>query len=352
MANLLDVVPQKKITKRKSKKSTELKRKIDEGTKDVFDFYDLTKKYLNSSESRESVSKMANVVNDNISQERSKFFQENNFLPLDCELQGFIMTKRSYYHDKDISIFEDSDFFTKVSQTPKSNLSDLKDIGERLNMSIIPSEYVDSVSYSKEDHKTVESIENFYRESERNGFTCYMLGPINFLDVWKCVNDKKELMQMWANEKHQNVLDAVSLSIPTFKNIISRIELIEENMDSCKNDTLKLQKQIDNVCDRVNALERKTLQLEAEQMKMKADFDRVEKQAAKNAQEIKTIWSARDPLLFAVPNGTDILFDDNVIAFLGPCYGPDFPDLMAELKSLKVNKKVGNTLINSVYKIW
>lgn len=347
---LTDVIPQKKVQKRKSKKSTLLIDKVKQSEAELVQLLNLSNKYLDENDVYENMNKAVRKVDQSSTSDRYAFFKENGFLPKELEQDSCISLRKSYYNDNTgvrMNNTKLEDFICKLDRTPKAQLSNMKDIGEKLNLSIIPFKYASENSYRNE-----YGVESFARECLLNDYDCYMLGPINYLDVWKCIIDKKELSQMWTNQKHQPVLDAVSLSIPSFKNVLSRIEALEENVDSCKSDSLNLQKQIDNVCDRVNANERKILKMEADQKQLQQEFERVETQRKKDAEVYRTPWIALDPILFAVPKGSDIIFDDEQVVFLGPCWGPEFPDLMAELKGLTVNKQLGTATNKRVAKIW
>ena len=344
---LTDVIPQKKISKRKSKKSTLLIDKVNKSEADLIQLLNLSNKYLDEDTVYGNMDTAINNVKKSSRTDRYDFFKENGFLPKEVEEKNYITISKRWGKGVVMDTTYLQDFMCKLDQTPKAQLSNMKDIGEKLNLSIMPFKYASENSYRYE-----QDVKSFAHECRLNDYDCYMLGPINYLDVWKCITDKEELSQMWANEKHQSILDAVSLSIPSFKNVLNRIEALEESVDSCKSDSLNLQKQIDNVCDRVNANERKLLKMEAEQKQLQKEFERVEKEQAKQIELYKTSWISLDPILFAVPKGSDIIFDDDQTVFLGPCWGPEFPDLMAELKGLTVNKKLGTVTTKQVAQIW
>ena len=240
---LTDVIPQKKVQKRKSKKSTLLIDKVKQSEDELVQLLNLSNKYLDGDDVYENMNKAVRKVKQSSTDDRYAFFKENGFLPKELEENSYISLRKTYSNRP---ILMDNtkleDFICKLDRTPKAQLSNMKDIGEKLNLSIIPFKYASENSYRNE-----YGVKSFARECLLNDYDCYMLGPINYLDVWKCIIDKKELAQMWTNQKHQPVLDAVSLSIPSFKNVLSRIEALEENVDSCKSDSLNLQNQIDNV---------------------------------------------------------------------------------------------------------
>lgn len=352
---LADVIHQKKIQKRKNKKATQLIDNAKESVSELQRLLNLSNKYLDKNDVHKNMEAAIKVVSKNSDSGRLEFFKEHGYLPKGLEKESYLTVDKNYHHD-DVTMAERGyeDFIYKLDQTPKANLYSMKDIGEKLNLTIMPFKYASEDSYKSENRgwNKDNHVVDFAKECERNGYDCYMLGPISYLDVWKCITDKKDLSQMWTNQKHQSVLDAVSLSIPSFKNVMSRIEALEESVESCKGDSLKLQKQIDNVCDRVNANERKILKLEAGQKKIQEEFARVEKEKTKQIEVYRTPWISLDPILFAVPKGADIIFDDDQLVFLGPCWGPEFPDLMAELKDLTINKKLGSETTKKVARIW
>jgi hypothetical protein len=59
----------------------------------------------------------------------------------------------------------------------------------------------------------------------------------------------------------------------------------------------------------------------------------------------------RDPLMFAVPDGVDPS-TDNGWAILGPCWGPDFDEIVFTAIGRKIIPDQRKLLSKTVMKIW
>ena len=193
---LTDVIPQKKVQKRKSKKSTLLINKVKQSEAELQQLLDLSNKYIIDKDNTYDIMNKAILnVKQTSETDRYDFFKEYGFLPKAVVSNTHININKSYCND--VIVMENSqhaDFLYKLDQTPKSTLLHIKDIGEKLNLSIMPVKYV-----SEDCYKDEYGVSAFYRQCINNNYDCYMLGPINYLDVWKCITDKKELSQMWTN---------------------------------------------------------------------------------------------------------------------------------------------------------
>ena len=250
--------------------------------------------------------------------QRIDFFGKMGTLPLDLEI------------DK-------NDPLSLAAKSPRIELSELRQVAEKLDFVLLPFEYMRPAAYTSESASTQKSIQNFNTEMSRLG-QVYTLCPINCYDVFKHVQAERDL-PIYGNSKN-HLLQAFSTLMPLhrvtftmitalqqkFAQVAERTEVIEENfaqqMDSISRE---FSRRIDEVASQNRLKLAEKIQQQENRKKG------VSKQALATINEltsqIQNLATAFEPLMFMIPTGVSVSSGEGS-CIVGPCWGPDFDDIV------------------------
>jgi hypothetical protein len=244
----------------------------------------------------------------------------------------------SYYRD-------DADAYSMLSARPLSTTSKLRFITDTLGMAIIPFGALDSRSLAHEDYNVRAAVKSFSSQASQVGMDLYVIVPLELYDVLAHVNMDDHSLSMPYSKDHATTLQTIGLQLPMFRamnsainNLDSRVGALEATQTIIKTQLVNLQNQMTTLQEDVGRLRKEAYiaKIKAEEASAAA-IKVIESRAA-------TQWFATDPLIFAVRRGDKIT--DDAVAIIGPCWGPDFSDILLIASGLNVvsgqRKKLSN----------
>lgn len=233
---------------------------------------------------------------------------------------------------------------TKMNSSPRSKIGALKELAAKAGMIIIPFSYLNRKSYSSEMRSTVNSIAEFDEASKNLNMATYVICPIRHYSLINHLKSKNPNLPIIANE-HQIHFDTMAMMMPALLMMEDRITGLEGDTKSllAKFDTLdqatrNIVRGMESMEKRLDALA-KTVE-DARRVSAEAVVANTE---SHSAAMLSSVASARtrsadlwfmpyDPLMFSVHGE----LDDAGTAYLGPCWGPDIPELVIAAADLKM----------------
>lgn len=320
--NLNDIIPEKTISKRLLKADNEI---IASATENLNNIKTVHAIFDSCNESLKTAEPVINKLLINYNKSRFEFISRKGFLPQELEKNISSVSLSGTFNTQ-------SDVLTKLSETPKTSLSDLKLLANKLNMVIIPWEYLNDDSYKNESWERRREIRTF--DSDLSGkFSLFVLCPINHYSLIKHAKSKNPSLPVYSGN-HGMVFTSIMFNIPMFRSILNdlqgvkdKISTISNSISSINENINLMQKQLDQIQQQVN-FQRLALIQQQEEIK------------SLNAQLSSLAFTVTDPLLFAVKKDTDICNPntDNELAFIGPVWGPDFNGVAIHELGLAIQK--------------
>lgn len=219
------------------------------------------------------------------------------------------------------------DIYTVAAEAPKVQVTYLHEVADQLGFALMPFKYMDDAAYRNEHWEIKRRIEGFNKLSDT--FDIYALSPVSFYSVKKNVEDSEDL-PIYAPPAAVQAFMAISMSIPMFRSMRIELKALINKVDDIGERLSRTEREVKNLASRVEQLAKQVesqqfAMLEARAVKLKLE-DELEKE--------RSTFFAMDPMLFAIPKSRTIL--DKGWAICGPCWGPDFPDIVAKLLKLNV----------------
>lgn len=255
----------------------------------------------------------------------------------------------------------------KLNSSPRSKLSDLMEISKIANMIVIPVDYLNPQSYSEEKYDLRQSIDRFQISSKRVKMDTYVICPLRHYSILHHLKSDNPNGQIVGNAYAQN-FDVLAMMMPAMIMFTDRLTNVEGGLQSlyAKINTLdasmkgvvrgmeSMEKQLSQLQEKVEKqqLEMLKQQKEAEELKLAQARMEVELNQLRTSQRQAYSWfMAYEPLMFSVPHGTDLTCD-KAQAIVGPCWGPDFDEIVAAALQLKMKKGQREKLSNIILDIW
>lgn len=226
------------------------------------------------------------------------------------------------------------DDHTRIAESPRVLLQELRSIADRLCMVLMPLDYLIPAAF-RGYSSAASSVDRFKRALLSADFQPYVMAPIQYYSVSQHVKATNPDLPVYAGQ-HSMVFMSVAMNIPMFRTILNDIEdlkskmvRIETAVGNVQRNIASMQLQIDNLAKEV-ARQRQAV-IVAERRAAAAEAAAVE--SVRTLEAMRFI--AEDPLAIGLPAGA-LPTDNDVPAVLGPCWGPDFADILAELNGLQV----------------
>ena len=235
-----------------------------------------------------------------------------------------------------------NDPLSLASQAPRIELSELRKTAEKLDFVLVPFDYVRPVAYESESDDTKNVISNFNTEMSRIGLV-YTLCPVNGYDVLRHVQAKNDL-PVYGNPFFQTLSTLLPIHRVTFaaiNHLQKRVDQLAAKTDSLEQDfNVQMESISQEFSRRIDEIASQNRLRIADRLKTKEIKKQVNAQNAnitlqQLAAQVQSFVSAiGDPLMFMVPKGTNVLSDD-ASCIVGPCWGPDFDDIVFTVFGLK-----------------
>lgn len=214
------------------------------------------------------------------------------------------------------------DPLTIAAQSPTVSLADARKIADKLSYLIMPFEYLDERSYQQERRPTFEAIKGFADDLEA-WFDIYVLAPIPYYLVQKHVRAKTD-RSLYAGKAVAQAFMAVTMSIPMFRAILGDVEDLRKRMDRLDARVTNAEAELKNLARRIDDLQAQAERQHAEAIMAQQHTVAIQRQL--ETLRARTAFIAYDPMMLAIPKGTNLQADGTAI--IGPCWGPDFEDIV------------------------
>ena len=289
-----------------------------------------------------------------INDRRKSFFLRNGILPtvLKQNLNGFEIPWRSYSNDTEETLAPKytDDIITKLSQTPTIKLGGIKSVADSLDMIIFPFDYIDRNSFAKEDYTLQRKIDRF-NDSLKSDYDMVVLAPINHYSLTNHAKSENADREIYAG-KHSMVFTSVLMNIPMFRSILNDLGELRDNVESLSGTISNVEKNMEMMQKQITSLQKQLDQQKERQLK--AEIAHQEAISSMSAKLSEMAFRVTDPVLFAIPKGTDIndMDNDDTLCFVGPVWGPDFDGVALFKLDMEIIKNQRNNLNKSIEKIW
>lgn len=207
----------------------------------------------------------------------------------------------------------------KIAQTPQADLSELRRIADLLGFLIIPFEYLHPDSYNREARNMQGAITTF---SEQVGtwFTPYVVTPPVFYNVEAHASAETDL-PIYSGPLTSQAMMALSMSMPMFRSLLRNLKSLAQNNQ-------EIQQQLQGVHQEISGIKSRLVALEAyveQQIQIQVQAERQRQAEAAAAAEAARMLQY-EPMLIGIPKGQNVHANCNVL--VGPCWGPDFEDIV------------------------
>lgn len=254
---------------------------------------------------------------DTYQAERLQMFHENGM-----SLSKSDALPRSFYRRE--HHVDDADFLTKLNNTPRTNLRNLHQLTDKLGMVIMPFHALTPNSLRAEEYPVRCLVGSFNKSVNAADLQPYVIAPLELYDIHRHIDAvKKGLTGEFYSKEFGQVFTTIQLQMPLFSLIFASLTNLDGRVKELETVTQQLQIQVDGIQQQL-----KIIQDNAERRRKEEAAERDAMKAA-----MMQVFHARDPLLFAIPKSQN-LHDGSVTAVIGPCWGPDFSQEMADLFEL------------------
>lgn len=350
--NLYDILPIKTVNKTNNKRKDEIISEFIEIKKSLTDlesnlsiFFD--KKYIY--EVFTSLQSKNNTI-EKLHELRKSFLHEYNYLPTD--MMGMIMIKETsgYWEQRGLNIistYEDS--LSKLSKSSIISGEDVKSITDSFGFVTIPVECLNEASYENESYQMKREITNFSKNLE-NDYDIYVITPIEYYSLENHVYKNKNEKGIYAGQ-HSMIFTSVIINIPMFRSVLNTIADIDGDVNVLKKEVLVVKDSLSQVQTTLKNLQR---QVDKQQKQLIQQRISIEKQAESMVKFESMVLRVIDPVMIAVKKGIDINSDefDETACFIGPCWGPDFNEVVSMALDLKIIKNQRSKLTKSSNELW
>lgn len=217
-------------------------------------------------------------------------------------------------------IIQQNSIGAKIAQTPQADLAELRRIADLLGFLIIPFEYLHPDSYSQESYNMQATIKTFSQQVEK-WFTPYVVTPPVFYNVEAHASAETDL-PIYSGPLTSQAMMALSMSMPMFRSLLRNLKSLAQNNREIQQQLQGVQQEISGIKSRLVALETYVEQ----QIQIQVQAERQRQAAAAAAEAAATRMLQYEPMLIGIPKGQNVHANCNVL--VGPCWGPDFEDIV------------------------
>jgi len=310
LTDILELTPDTRWSKRKTKEHDGVKQALE--IKDRFESIDPLLRHSDPKESK-TLTGMKNRLKGLFNDTRASVLTSEFSLPSSL-----------------LANDESKDILTRAALSPKVGMSHLRDIADKLGFTIIPYQYLDERSYEDESPEMKGAIKGFASNLEQ-WYDIYVLAPIHHYDVHKHVTAQQDF-PIYAGLPCAQAFMAISIAIPMFRTLTQSISQLREHTSEIASQVNKHKDELTNLARRVGELQAQVEKQRQQEIIRQQENKRLRERLA--ALESRSNFWAYEPVMVAVPKGTAVTAD--TIAIVGPCWGPDFEDIV--LASIGLNQ--------------
>jgi hypothetical protein len=220
------------------------------------------------------------------------------------------------------------DPLTQFARSPRVALSSLRDLADAFGFVILPWGYFTGTG--KATSAVMQSIDAFVDEAELDDrFIPYVLCPVTYYNLERHVAADDDLPIYPGSFGHAFM--GINMSIPMFRQLARRVGTLEAKAQNTSIRLDSVETELANLARRLGEIQR----AEERRQREAAIAREQAREAAALASKLAAVrqFIPYDPMLIAIPSDKDIHSD--AIAVVGPCWGPDFDDVVAVSRGYK-----------------
>lgn len=278
---------------------------------------------------------------------------------------------------------------TKLMGTPRAELGDILDVTMKLGFVILPFAYIDPKAWKSEDTAMRAAIQEFGGLAGRAEVTdfygkvtqtatparmdVYVVCPPIYYSLNQHIKAEDPNKDIFAGQNEQAFM-ALGLTLPTLRAMHAQIATMEANHKALQDGYDRLRSAVEANTRNTEALRHQVQNLEtnviAQLSRMQEMIDNEikhtvaqavqaaaglgaegesilkmlgDKPSLKDSREVLAALASikfriEEPMMFALKLGTS-LRDRSAAAIIGPCWGPDFAEIIAAASGLAIDKK-------------
>lgn len=284
---------------------------------------------------------------------RTEYWKEKGSLP-----KGF-----KKYHTLKGGV---EDKYTVMDSLPKVEISKLRELADKFNMVIVPIEYteINKLFEIQENKDELMRAFNYYEKLMNNddtvNYDLYLLCPINYYSIWQQIKSNTNA-EVYYPEYFETMFDTLNMMIPAQKNLYLTTKMNEENLkelsksfdtnikilddrigkvskklEKLEADTIEEFKRVNN---RLNNVEEKQVELRIKQEQLERENEELKRSNLNTYKDINFSYENIDPILFAVPEKTNVATCENINGIVGLCWGADIDQMIFDMKNITITHK-------------
>lgn len=233
-----------------------------------------------------------------------------------------------------------------LAASPTVALADVREVADLLGFSVFPFAYLSEKAYEGEPAETRQRAGIFAKavtvRSQAYGwgsFVPYVLAPIGLYSP--AAHARSEDVEMYVSPAAAPIMTAIDMVVPALRIMFADIEELKGRVSKVEGRVSKVEKSVADLDVRVSRLQD---QMEAERRARVEQAIAARDSKLREAESVRSgAWSsgrraiALDPMMLAVPDCNSVCAGDGR-AFVGPCWGPDFMDVVIASLGLKVRR--------------
>ena len=246
------------------------------------------------------------------------------------------------------------DTISKAAKAPRIELAEARAIADKLGFIVVPFAYLDARSYQEESKDTIRAIKAFDKNLTDLGYSIYVLAPVHHYSLDKHVRAEGD-QEIYAGKPCEQAFLAIEMAVPVFRTIFSNLQQLRDyaedtaeevgnnrgRIDENRAAINKNSQEIRNLRRRIDTLQ-KQVEREREEALLRESREKEMRRQLEELRSQSRFW-AYEPMMLAIPNGTNIKEADTP-AIVGPCWGPDFEDIVIAALDMKEIKGQGEML--------
>lgn len=220
-----------------------------------------------------------------------------------------------------------NDGLSRLSESPKVKLSEVRKLSNTLGFPIVPYSYMDTRGQAP-TWEEERAIRGFVEAALLAGMQPYVLCPMTAYQVTKHVAAEGIYadLPIYAPKEVSQAFAAINMSIPMFRSLRKDVDRNNDRLS-------KVETNIESLSTKLDQLAAQVEQQQREAIEARAESTRATDAEAKRLIEASMMVRVYDPMLLAIPGDKSI--HDKTWAIVGPCWGADFPDIVLAAMSIE-----------------
>lgn len=310
----------------------------------------------------ETIRKLHTEITDKSRGYLARYFDENNIIPsVNVPASTSLRSARSSLTEVSATNLVGS-YLSRLAQSPRAQLSKLRSLADTLALTIFSVDYLNPKSFGG-SYRTESMVNAFSVAAREQGMQPFVMAPIRHYDILRHIDSKDPSTEMYSMH-HASAIESLQIMMPALVMMSSAIARLGDNLqtiikrvDSLESTVKGTVRGLELMDKRLTDLSKKVDQQQEERMleqirlkKLEEELARV--QAEQASQRRSFDWFAvGDPMVFAIPSSVSVSTGE-ALAVVGPCWGPEFDNLIVQALDLSHIQGQRADLDSRVSRIW